>query len=90
VKDYGFGGELHIKVKKLYSIEALIVLMDKCDVNTEDESFKTAIFKERKIKVTSKVIHHILGIPAGDLKINDKKGRRSKIGARCTTTLLRS
>jgi hypothetical protein len=70
VKGYGFCGVLQIK--KLYSVETLIVLMDKCDVSTEDESFTIAISEERNIKVTSKVIHHILGIVAGDLIINDK------------------
>ena len=72
VKDCGFGGILEINVTKLCSIETIVVMMDKYDVSSDDESFTIVISNENQIKVTSKVVQRILGIPARDLLMDDK------------------
>ncbi|KAG2537613.1 hypothetical protein PVAP13_9NG306173 [Panicum virgatum] len=54
VKDCGFSGILEINVMKLCSIETIVVMMDKCDVSSDDESFTIVISIENQIKVTSK------------------------------------
>ena len=72
MKDCGFGGILEINVTKLCSIETIIVIMDKCDISSDDESFTIIISNENRIKVTSEVVQRILGIPAGDLLKDDK------------------
>ena len=72
VKDCGFGGILEINVTKLCSIETIVVMMDKYDVSSDDESFTIVISNENQIMVTSKLVQCILGISAGDLLIDDK------------------
>ena len=72
VKDCGFGGILEINVTKLCSIETIVVMMDKYDVSSDDESFTIVISNENQIMVTSKLVQRILGISAGDLLIDDK------------------
>ena len=47
-------------------------MMDKYDVSSDDESFTIVISNENQIKVTSKVVQRILGIPARDLLMDDK------------------
>ena len=47
-------------------------MMDKCDVSSDDESFTIVISNENQIMVTSKLVQRILGIPAGDLLMDDK------------------
>jgi hypothetical protein len=72
VKDCGFGGILEINATKLCSIETIMVIMDKCDVSSDDESFTIVISNENRIKVTSEVVQRILGLPAGDILMDDK------------------
>ena len=72
VKDCGFGGILEINVTKLCSIETIVVMMDKCDVSSDDESFTIVISNENQIMVTSKLVQRILGISAEDLLMDDK------------------
>ncbi|KAL5647379.1 hypothetical protein ACJX0J_041734, partial [Zea mays] len=50
VKDCGFGGILEIKATKLCSIETIMVIMDKCDVSSNDESFTIVVSNKSRIK----------------------------------------
>ncbi|KAL5683548.1 hypothetical protein ACJX0J_009933, partial [Zea mays] len=72
VIDCGFGAFLEMKATKIFSLETIIVILNKCDVSSSDESFTIVLSDEHQLKVTTEVVHSIFGLPTGEISIDQK------------------